>query len=322
MYVSYKDVESYTREITYGVPQGSVLGPLLFVLYINDLPNCLNVAKAILYADDNTLYIGGKSNEILFQLMNNELIELSKWFKTNKLHINISKTKYMLFRSKTKKFDDKFALNIDNRMIDRCVSFDLLGVVFDELLTWNEHIKQLHVKLSYCVYSLNKVKSFLDKDNLKRLYYSLFQSYLDYGILLWSNTTLKNIKIIQKLQKKAIRIINKTSYNAHTANLFINDNILTIEKYIDKQLYTFMYRYIHNLLPPTICTCLQPNSEIHEHNTRQRNNPHLIKSKKQIYLNSFLHKATIKWQALPTYIKTKTSKNSFTKSIKQYLIKA
>lgn len=254
--------------------------------------------------------------------MNTELEKLAEWFKSNKLAINIDKTKFMLFRNRNVNYNDEYSLNIDNRLIERCKCFNFLGMTIDELLSWNDHIKKMQQKLSYTLYSLRRLKHLLSSDNLTTLYYSLFHSHLDYGLLLWSNTSQKNIKIVQKLQKKALRLICKKTYNAPTAQLFETTKILNIEKCILKQQHLFMYKYVNNKLPQNVKNLLTSNQNIHNYNTRQKCNPHIQKRKRQITLNCFLHQAPIKWQTLPNGLKNYKSQNTFLKHLKIYLLTA
>ena len=111
MYVDYKGITSKEHNINYGVPQGSVLGPLLFILYTNDLPNTLTVSKSILFADDTTIYYSHSNLNTLYTYLNKDLQILNDWFKTNKLSLNVSKTQYMIFNKK-KKLSQNAELNI------------------------------------------------------------------------------------------------------------------------------------------------------------------------------------------------------------------
>ena len=106
MYVDYKGITSKEHNINYGMPQGSVLGPLLFILYTNDLPNTLTVSKSILFADDTTIYYSHSNLNTLYTNLNKDLQILNDWFKTNKLSLNVSKTQYMIFNKKNQRAQD------------------------------------------------------------------------------------------------------------------------------------------------------------------------------------------------------------------------
>ena len=142
-YVHFDDCKSPLMSINCGVPQGSVLGPLLFVIYMNDLPDCLNKANGILFADDTTLYISSDSLEELYNDMNLELKTLSDWFLANKLSLNLNKTNYMLFTNRCFANDDAANLCVGDIIIERKACVKFLGINIDENLTWNNHIVML-----------------------------------------------------------------------------------------------------------------------------------------------------------------------------------
>lgn len=167
---------------------------------------------------------------------------------------------------------------------------------------------------------MRKLKYRLSSKNLKTIYYSLFHSHLEYGLLLWANTSQKNITLVQKLQKKALRLVFKTPYNAPTAHLFETSKILNINKCIEKQTHLFMYKYINNKLPSNVANLLISNENIHSYDTRQKRNPHMQKWKRHKTIHSFLHQAPLKWQRLPNEIKKCTSQNSFMNRLKKYLL--
>ena len=135
--------------------------------------------------------------------MNSDLKCLNEWFKANKLSLNASKTNYILFRNKNVIYEDEHALTMENTILSRSESVIFLGLRIDEFLNWNAQTKHIVKKLSSCLYILNSVKNFLSASTLKTIYHSLFESYLRYGILLWSNTNKKNLNFIIKSQKKS-----------------------------------------------------------------------------------------------------------------------
>jgi hypothetical protein len=149
-YVSYKGTDSKLYPIICGVPQGSVLGPLLFIIYSNDLPGSLRCTTCILFADDTTIYVSGKNITELYKLVNQDIALLAEWFKVNKLSLNISKTHHVLF-SKTKNVkSDTYVLKLDNTIINRVKCVKFLGLLIDENLNWHEHIDIKNIWWTIC----------------------------------------------------------------------------------------------------------------------------------------------------------------------------
>ena len=185
-YVNCNDVNSAIKLTDgLGVPQGSILGPILFLVYINDLPSCLTHSKSVLYADDTTLYLSGISPDALANTMNSELGDLEKWCKINGLTINPDKTKYMLLSHKKSNTSIKLLLN--KKSISRVSNFKFLGVHIDENLSWATHLHHLKIKLGQGVYVLNRVKNCMPQSVRLMLYYSLIHSHMSYGCILWGN---------------------------------------------------------------------------------------------------------------------------------------
>ena len=152
-YVKYNNSDSLQRDITYGVPQGSILGPLLFIIYINDLPFCVEHCKTILFADDTTIYKTGKQVNNIYEDMNKELQILADWFRANKLSLNISKTKCMLFCRSPPPENEEIILTMYNTANE--VQF--LGLHIDEKLDWHEHINKCKNKLTSALYVIKNL---------------------------------------------------------------------------------------------------------------------------------------------------------------------
>jgi len=167
-YVEYKGVKSDLMSVSCGVPQGSVLGPLLFIIYTNDLANVSKLISTILFADDTTLYCTGKDLNILVNNVNRSLIDVVDWFRANKLSLNICKTNFILFHSRNM---DMSQTNIDLVMgdihIERVNNGKFLGMILDNLLEWQSHICSLESKMSKQLYILNKVKKGTPKRKFK-----------------------------------------------------------------------------------------------------------------------------------------------------------
>ena len=226
LYVSVKGTDSAMHNLNCGVPQGSILGPLLFIIYCNDLPKALKSTKCILYADDTTIFYSSDDMNTLYNTMNSELELLSQWYMANKLSLNTSKTQYVLFSKDGRQTYDNLVIRINGNSINSTNTANFLGLTIDNKLTWEYHIRSCKKRISSGLYALNTAKQFVSEAHLRTLYFSLMHSHITYGILLWGTTYQKYLHPLEILQKKAIRIITRSPYNAHTAELFKRLNIL------------------------------------------------------------------------------------------------
>jgi hypothetical protein len=319
-YVQYKNSKSSTETIPCGVPQGSVLGPLLFIVYTNDLPNCLNYSKTILFADDTTLYLSSPDIKYLYRNVNIDLEFLAEWFRANKLSLNVSKTHLVVFKQSHMKIPNNLNINIDNQTIERKNVVKFLGIYIDSKLEWHEHIKYINNKLNSSLYAMRKVSHLLRTSHLLTLYYSLIYPYLDYGISLWGSTHISYVNTLFIKQKKAVRIITGAKYNEHSNPLFKQLKLLKLHNLHELKVSKYMYCLSKRTLPSPIIQIVTYNSDIHLHDTRNRDNPHINARRTNIAAKSLRHKGPQVWYKLPNLIKTAKSLVSFTHKFKKSII--
>ena len=227
-YVSINGVNSSYQPVTCGVPQGSILGPLLFILYINDIVHCSKLLYFTLFADDTNLLAADRDLENLIQILNTELDKLSQWFKANKLSLNIKKTNFMVFGKRKTVNRRKIQLKIDGVEIDQATQTKFLGVYIDNKLNWDEHVRQITKKVATGIWILKKACPKLNSKTSLMLYNAFIQSHLAYCIIVWGGTSAKNLDKLLKQQKRAIRIITHSSYLAHTDPLFKKMKLLKV----------------------------------------------------------------------------------------------
>lgn len=228
-YVTINGFSSKFKRLQGGVPQGSILGPLLFNIYINDIVTIAENTKFIVYADDTSLFFSGQDLTWLTNTANSALAQLNNWSRINSLLINASKTKAVLFRRNNTAINADVRLILGTSFVELVPVVKSLGGLFHETMLWNERTALVITKLSRTVGILSRV-SFLPQNIKLLIYNSLFHSTLTYAFLVWGNTTAVNLTKLHRLQKKAIRIVSASPYDAHTGPIFDELGLLPVHK--------------------------------------------------------------------------------------------
>lgn len=320
-YVNLEKINSNLNTVKYGVPQGSILGPLLFLIYVNDMPQSSNRLKFLLFADDTTVYMSHGSINVLFDDMNSELSRLTYWLDLNKLTVNTDKTKYLIFAStpKLKIIKNKYCneIRLKGKTIERVEKIKFLGVILQQNIKWHEHINVLAHKLRSTIAIINRLKHFVPSKILLSLYNSLILPHLNYCINVWGKTERYNSNRLLLLQKKGIRGIANIGYREHTNLLFREYKIMTLNQLYNFKISTIMYKYYNNQLPEAFENYLQPAEAIHRYPTRKKDTLRILQHSTAICESSLKISGPKIWNTLSESIKTRPSLKAFKKQLKK-----
>ena len=293
--------KSKSEPITCGVPQGSILGPLLFLLFINDLPNSCNL-DVKLFADDACLIYSDKNLVRLQTTINTELNKVDNWIKVNKLSVNYTKSNYIIFT--TTKFKSKLKIEMGGHLLDRVKETKYLGIILNENLKWNSHINSVKKKISRGSYILSKIRHYVDIQTLKMLYYSLIHPHLNYCITSWGGAPPTTWKPLYILQKKIVRIMTNSNFDSHSAPLFKSLEILNWENLYKYNLAIAIHKIFNNKAPGS--NNLTLIDQVHHHFTRlsKSKNFHQHHHNTNLGQSSYTNKGIVIWKTLPTEFKS------------------
>ena len=279
-FVEIESAKSNILEINCAVPQGSILGPLLYLIYVNDIAKSTD-GYILSFADDTSMYLSDPNIKNLYSRANIPMNDLFQWFCTNRLSLNPNKTKYIIFRPSHKYLDLTGLECIDNVPLQQIGSnYDekstkFLGLNIDESLTWKYHVQNINNKISRSLFSIKQARNFLPLHSLKTLYFSLIQPLLTYGILEWGNANTSIIHKTTMMQKRAIRVINKATYNAHTDPLYKKSGILKLNDQYELQAILFVNDFLSDKLPASFENVFRLNSDVQSaYKIRQSNIVH------------------------------------------------
>lgn len=254
-FVEISGYKSMIAEILFGVPQGSVLGPLLFLLYINDLHNSLRYSTPFLFADDTSLLNSGKNISSISKQVNTDLKLLVRWLNANKISLNASKTELILFRSKTRTVNiSELKIKINGRRLYPTPSVKYLGIHLDEHLTWDKHINELSGKLRRANGALSKLRHLMPRQIILNTYFAIFHSHLKYGCQVWGQSY--GVNRIFLLQKAALRIISFSQFQSPSTPLFKQANILKLGDIIDLLNICLVHQCLNQVAPIQLCSLL------------------------------------------------------------------
>ena len=314
--VKYKTQISSLQEISLSVPQGSLLGPTLFNIYINDITLSVNKLKSVLYADDSCFYLNHTNISTAINIINNELETLGNWFSSNKLTLNYEKSHFVLFSRKKKIQNNLDPIKINNINITQVRSTIFLGVTLQHNLSWKTHIDLILNKLNKFKAILYLTRNSLNNHSLKLIYFSLVYPSLTYCSIIWGKAPKKYLNQLFVAQKKIIRTIKYRDRYHHTNTDFIQLNFLKFYDVLKYFALVFVYKSLNNIS----CPLNYFEYSTHTYNLRRQNNlraPFMRSSQSQTSISFF---GCHLWNDLPLEIRNKPSLGSFKHSVRRRLM--
>lgn len=308
---------------TSGVPQGSTLGPLLFLVYINDVVKEINNCSIHLFADDTLLYFSSKDLNHLTETINLELIQLHKWFNGMSLKLNTQKTKFMLIGNNT--FQNQFKLSnlsikVENITLEVVEKTKYLGFIVDNHLTFKDHALYIIDKITKNVNFLSRVSPFLSRWSRVTVYNTLVLPHLVFSSSILYLANKNELNRLQKLQNRCMRMILAAKRDTPIKNMQRELKWLSVEKFLQYQVLTLVYKIKNGLTPNYLTEKLVTNETVHTYPTRNKHNFYITTKNRTSSEKAIFHKGLIVFNSLPGHIKNIPKLNSFKAKLKEHLM--
>jgi hypothetical protein len=308
---------SKEENILCGVPQGSILGPLLFVLFVNDLHLHLTKCESNLYADDTNIYAEGKSVCELESNLSEDITVLFDWCTDNELKINVQKTNAMVISTSQKRShmtDAKMHVTVNNMEIPTCRSQRLLGVNINDVFDWSDQVKAVTRTLNYYLSVLKKIKYYLPEKARIAYCNGCILPHLDYCNTIWGNTTKSNKDKLLRLQKRSARMIFN-DYVSSSAELFTKLNWLPFEKRVERNKAVLVFKCTNSLVPAYMQKLFTYTNTVYSLRSEEQGNLAIPKAKTELFKNSISYSGAKIWNSLPPSIRQCKSLAQFKKHL-------
>lgn len=319
--IKIDELLSEQLEITAGVPQGSILGPLLFLLYINDIRNVSELTNPYLFADDSSILWKNKNLNNLFDIAKEDFKLYINWFIANKLALNFTKTDFLVWDWNSKSntlIPDEIV--IDGHIIKRSAEIKYLGVILDDKLNWEKQINNVANKIARALGIMYRINYYIPRKTVMMLYYSLIYPHLLYGILLWGNAKIKYLRLITKLQNRFLYIYTRLSWYSSISPYYKLTGLLKLGNIYKYMLGFFMYKFRNNFMDKYQDKFINFNI-IHSYNTRNSDSYILPKINKEQTKNMISYKAPHYWNGLPGDLKSiQNNVTKFKKELRKALL--
>lgn len=321
--VCYNGSLSNINNITCGVPQGSCLGPLLYSIFTNDLPSVVKHSTLVMYADDSTMYCAANSSDELGEVISNELERVYEWITVNKLVLNISKTKSILFGSRHKlATKPKLELYVAKEPIEQVEKLKLLGMVIDNHLSWSQHIDRIIQKMGSGIHFTRQCSPYVPFKIQEQVCKSLILSHLDYCSVVWASASKRELAKLQVVQNRAARLVLGCSPRTGIHKMHTALSWLSVEKRLALSTATCLNEAIKTQRPESLIQQVVFCNTAHKYATRKAGKGDIVlpNPKTNSMKRTVLYRAIKTWNELPLDIREDTGKKTFKRKLKRYLL--
>ena len=321
-YVSCGGEESSKRSISHGVPQGSILGPTLFNIHVNDICKVCRNTNVFLYADDTELHATSSEINIAERLVNEDLTNIANWWRQNGLISNHKKCEVMLIGSRhTTTTSRDLEISLDGNLLKQTNSVKYLGVNIDHNLSWNTHVHAISRRVYPRLKLLNRISKYLTRSVLLRIYKQTILPLMDYGCIVWGDCGKQNAQYLERLQNQAMRIILSANHKTCTQHMRSKLTLLSLSsrrRFLRLQL---VFKIINNIdCPRQLKGYLVKRSELCDRNFRDSSLIDGVRAKTALGQSSFKSAASREWNSLPRHLRDITSMQTFKSKLFNYFL--
>ena len=316
-YCSIDGQVSDIMEIESGIPQGSCLGPLLFIIYLNDFEHCLEHSRANMYADDTEITISSNNQAELIETAQAELLNIAEWMRINKLSLNSTKTEYMIIDHprRRKKGESLPQLFINREIIKQVHKTKYLGVIVDDTLGWEEQYESVKKKVAGGLVAMKKLKDILPQSMLFQVYKALVESHFRYADVVWGSLSNTKITALQRLQNRAFEIIQASKIkDSWIRPTFSIDQIFQFDRSVQ------MFKIINKICPESLHGKFAERSSTSKYNTRNKTDLQIPRLNLDYSRKSFHYTGLKTWNAIPTQLRESNTLTQFKNGLKNHFL--
>ena len=320
---SYNNVMSSPLPLTTGVPQGSVLGPCLFLLFINYLTSVVKYSAINIYADDTLIYVSDSDIVTAARKLQYDIDSIVNWFRKNKLTLSVEKT-FTMFVGSRKRLQSISVfpqLTIHDKVLENKESAKYLGIIIDRHLSWNDQISDICQRLRPKIGIFGRLRHFLPFNALINVYKAIIQSTIDYGLSIWGSTNQSNTDMVQKLQNRCIRLLTGCfDYDVRSQEILANLNLMNVKQRLKYFTGLLVFKCLNSYLPYYMSDNIMLLNVGHSYNTRNDHLLYVPPSRTNFGQRSFSSTGPTLWNSIPNTVKCATNFDKFKRNLKRFLL--